>query len=185
MSQPELLTRVVEVLDRLGIESMITGSIASGLYGRPRSTHDVDLVVSMTAGSVDALMQAFSEPDYYLSRTAIEDAILRHGMFNLVSLAEGDKVDFWMLKSSPFDQSRFARRRRETLFGCVMCVATPEDSVLAKLVWARDSGGSEKQIADVRGILEVQAGQLDEPYLEQWIETLDVAAEWNQARTAP
>lgn len=63
-----------------------------------------------------------------------------------------------------------------------MCVATPEDSILAKLVWARDSGGSEKQIADVRGILEVQAGLLDENYLARWIETLDVTAEWSQAR---
>lgn len=81
MSQPELLTRVVDVLDRLGIESMITGSIASGLYGRPRSTHDVDLVVSLTAASVEPLAQAFPEPDYDLSRTAVEDAIRRRGMF--------------------------------------------------------------------------------------------------------
>src|SRR4051794_23995872 len=111
MSQQELLTRVVQTLDGLGIDYMVTGSVVSSLQGEPRSTHDIDLVVLLPPAQVEALFQAFGAPDFYLSRDAILDAIRSHGMFNLLSLAEGEKVDFWMLTDDPFDRSRFGRMR--------------------------------------------------------------------------
>ena len=62
MSQQDLLTRVVETLDRAGIEYMITGSVASSLQGEPHATHDIDLVVAMTQGCVAPLIDAFPPP---------------------------------------------------------------------------------------------------------------------------
>src|SRR5947209_13133097 len=74
MSQRELLALVIGELNRLGIPYMLTGSLASSMQGVPRSTHDIDLVVALASEQIDALVAAFGEPDYYLSREAIQDA---------------------------------------------------------------------------------------------------------------
>jgi len=47
MSQQELLAKVVSVLESLGVDYMVTGSLASSIQGEPRSTHDIDLVVAI------------------------------------------------------------------------------------------------------------------------------------------
>ena len=44
-----------------------------------------------------------------------------------------------------------------------------------KLLWARMSGGSEKQIQDALGVYELQFGRLDREYLQRWAVTLGVA----------
>lgn len=66
MSQQDLLKRVVAALKRIGIDYMITGSVASSLQGEPRATHDLDVVVEIDESSVRALLaariQAEAEP---------------------------------------------------------------------------------------------------------------------------
>ena len=103
MSQQELLASVLRVLDDLGIESMLTGSWASSLHGVPRATHDIDLVVNLKSDQIQRFAREFPPPKYYLSQTAIQDAVQRQRMFNLLDTVEGDKVDFWILTNSPFD----------------------------------------------------------------------------------
>lgn len=47
MEQVELLHWVVEVLEEQGITYLLVGSLASGVYGEPRLTHDLDIVVEL------------------------------------------------------------------------------------------------------------------------------------------
>ena len=187
MSQPELLRRVVEVLDAVRIGYLVTGSLASGLQGEARATHDIDLVVALEESGIENLLQAFSEPDYYLSREAILDAIQQKSMFNLLSLRDGDKVDFWLLTDEPFDRSRFSRRYVEEYDGMRLQVSSPEDTILAKLRWAKLAGGSEKQFTDALRVYEVQAANLDLNYLNSWAGLLDIEADWQrlQAEAEP
>lgn len=107
MSQQELLKRVIQALDQVGIQYMITGSVASSLQGEPRSTHDIDIVITIKESKVHELVKAFPPGDFYLDEHSILEAINRQSMFNLIDLKGGDKVDFWILTSEPFDQSRF------------------------------------------------------------------------------
>src|SRR5688572_7258863 len=101
MSQQKLLERVVGVLDSLGISYMITGSIASSILGEPRSTHDIDLVVQIPATKIGELLAAFPAPDFLLQDDVVRDAVRNQSMFNLLSLNDGDKVDFWLLTDEP------------------------------------------------------------------------------------
>jgi hypothetical protein len=180
MPQPELLTTVVQRLDALGIDYMISGSIVSSLQGEPRATHDIDIVVNLSTAAVPALLRAFPEPDYYVSEQAIGEALRQRSMFNLVQAAEGEKVDFWILTDEPFDQSRFARKRVETVFGVPLKVSSPEDTILMKLRWSQISGGSEKQFIDALRVFEVQRAQLDLDYLGKWSLQLGVDDLWRQ-----
>lgn len=159
---------------------MITGSIASSLQGEPRATHDIDLVVRIDHSQVKALAEAFPHPAFYVEESAVRDAVTERGMFNILEASEGDKIDFWILTDSPFDRSRFARRRLETVFGIAIQVSSPEDTILAKLWWATLSGGSEKYFVDAMRVYEVQAGALDIAYLERWADELSVRPLWDR-----
>ena len=174
MSQPELLKRIVNALDRIGVEYMLTGSMASSLQGQPRASHDIDLVINLSAGSVDQFVQALQAPDLFLDREAIAEAVRRKRMFNVLALTEGDKIDFWLLTDSPFDRSRFARKYVESYAGIPLQISRPEDTILAKLNWAKLSGGSTKQMGDALRVYQINRDGLDQQYLSDWAEQLGV-----------
>ncbi len=174
MPQPQLLEKVIQVLEDNHIDHMITGSTVSSLQGEPRSTHDVDIVVAIDYSAIPALTIAFPAPQYYLSADAIKDAIRYKNMFNLLDTTEGDKVDFWLLTDDAFDASRFARKYEENVLGFKMKVSAAEDTILSKLRWIRIAGGSEKQFTDALRVYELQYAVLDKEYLEEWSEKLAI-----------
>lgn len=180
MSQFELLKLVASVLDRLSVPYMVTGSMASSAQGQPRSTHDVDLVVALLPSTGRKLAEEFPSTEYYLDPQAVAEAIQTGGMFNLLHLETGDKVDFWMVTDDEFDRSRFARRRRQPLAGMVLWMSSPEDTILMKLRWAQMSGGSAKQLTDALRVLEVQAPKLDRAYVREWVKRLQLQSDWEQ-----
>ena len=182
MSQQELLKKLVEALERAGIDYMITGSIASSLQGEPRATHDIDLVVLMDQAAVPALLAAFPRPEFYLEEAAVRAAIQERGMFNAVEASEGTKIDFWLHTDTPFDRSRFSRKYAERVFDMEIQVSSPEDTIVAKLQWTKLSGDGEKYFQDALRVYEVQAGSLDVGYIERWVEQLSVATLWQRLR---
>ena len=180
MSQQKLLVHVAKTLRELGIEFMLSGSLASSLQGEPRATHDIDLVVALARRDCARLRDAFPASGFYLSESAMREAVESQRMFNLLDITSGDKVDFWILTREPFDQSRFARRGQTKVDGVVVDVSRPEDTILAKLLWARQSGGSEKQFGDALGVYEVNFGQLDFTYIAKWVASLEVGTLWQR-----
>ena len=68
MSQQGLLIRVIQSMDSAGIEYMVTGSLVSSLQGEPRSTHDIDFVVSVAPGLAESLSNEFHAPEFHLEQ---------------------------------------------------------------------------------------------------------------------
>ena len=174
MSQQELLKLVADALARAGVEYMLTGSFASSLQGEPRSSHDIDLVVDIHAGTIDKIVESFPPPRFYLSEDRVAEAVTKKDMFNLIDSDTGNKVDFWLLTGEPFDRMRFSRRRSEEVLGIKIAVSAPEDTILAKLRWAKLSGGSAKQLTDALRVYEVQFEALNIGYLHDWAEKIRV-----------
>jgi hypothetical protein len=55
-------------------------------------------------------------------------------------------------------------------------LASPEDTILAKLEWYRLGGEvSERQWRDILGVLKTRSGELDLSYLNRWAGELKVA----------
>lgn len=183
MLQQELLKRAVQALDAAKVPYVVTGSIVSSLQGEPRSTHDIDIVVSIDSWGVDQLKKAFPPPRFYLDEQAAKEEIRRQGMFNLIDTDLGDKIDFWILTEDPFDQSRFARRSEEEAGGVRFNVTRPEDTILMKLRWAQLAGGSEKQFRDAVRVYEVSYSKLQWAYLEEWAMRLDILELWSRLRS--
>jgi len=159
---------------------MLTGSFASSLQGEPRLTHDIDMVVVIPEHAVSQLVAAFPPPRFFLDKDELMEAVKTKSVFNLLNVTEGDKVDFWMLTDEPFDVARFKRRKKISALGMDLFVSSPEDTILAKLRWAKMSGGSEKQLRDCLRVFEVQYDTLDMKYLHDWVERLGVSDYWTR-----
>jgi hypothetical protein len=60
-----------------------------------------------------------------------------------------------------------------------VALASPEDTILSKLEWAKKAGRSEKQIEDAAGVLAVNPG-LNRAYVERWARELGVLDLWRE-----
>jgi hypothetical protein len=180
--QPDLLialTPVISVLHDLGVPYFVGGSVASSMYGMPRSTLDVDLVAELREEHV-ASLGARLGADYYLSEDAMREAVRTRSSFNLIHLATMLKIDIFVWKARPFDQEAFRRMHEEAVdfadMGVMLSLPTPEDIILAKLEWYRLGNEiSERQWNDILGVLKVQATTLDLEYLRHWAGELGVS----------
>jgi hypothetical protein len=134
----------------------------------------------MNLSQVDSFAELFQPSAFYLSKSAVREAILQRRMFNLLDLESGDKVDFWLVTDDPFDQSRFVRRRPTNIGGTTVYVSSPEDTILMKLKWSVASGGSEKQFHDAIRVYELQAARLDISYMQSWLDSLKITELWKR-----
>lgn len=170
-AQLDLLKLVVARLEAAGLRYMVSGSTAMNFYAEPRMTRDIDIVVELEAGDAAKLVASLGD-DFYVDEDTVRDAIERRSMFNAIHKAEVLKVDFIVRKDEPYRLEELARRRRITAGGVALWAAAPEDLVLSKLVWAKESE-SELQLRDVRNIL--ASATLDGQYLDMWAARLAVA----------
>lgn len=178
-----LLDRLVRLLDASGVPFMIAGSFASTAHGMPRTTQDVDLVIDPPGpAELDALVSAMAPGEYYVDADAARDALKRRSVFNVIDLASGWKVDFIVRKDRAFSREEFSRRMRLTLLDVPVFVASPEDTIVAKLEWSKQAGGSERQRRDVAGILATAGSSLDRDYVERWVHDLGLLEEWRAAQ---
>lgn len=178
MNAAESLRRFVDVLEQAGVPYMLTGSYASSYHSVPRATRDLDFVIAPTREQVRALVAALPKDQYYVDERAALEALNTHGQFNVIDTTTGWKADFIIKKPGSFSQSEFSRRYRTTVDGVGLTIATAEDVLLAKLEWAR-LGASHRQIEDAATILRARAGDMDQEYLNQWIQRLGVESEWD------
>ncbi|MCZ6681557.1 MAG: hypothetical protein O7B26_00120 [Planctomycetota bacterium] len=173
MMVPDELPLVLRALEDSKIPYALTGALAGVVWGRPRATYDADIVIDLKPADIEKLTDTFRQPDWYCDRDSILSAIRTFGEFNVIHGATGTKVDFWVMRDSPAEAQRFARRRRTRMAGISCWVLSPEDTILAKLEWIK-AAPSERQQGDVAGVIEVQGDALDRDYLADWAERLGV-----------
>jgi hypothetical protein len=178
IEQQRVTLEVLAAFERVGIACALGGSVASSLHGVPRYTQDADLTVEPFPGREESLLGQFG-PDYYVSLPAVQQAVRDRSSFNVIHTPSGFKVDVFIQKRRPFDQNLLARRIPRTDFdpsGRPVPVLSPEDVLLHKLEWYRLGGEtSDRQWGDVLGVLRVQAGRLDDAYLDRWAADLGVS----------
>ncbi len=173
-----VLEPIILAFNALGVPYQIGGSLASSAWGLPRSTQDADLVAGILLQHVDPFV-ARLQNDYYIDASMIRDAIVRQSNFNLLHLSTMLKVDIFVRDLTAFDVATFQRARPQWLDeqkSEQAVFTSPEDIILHKLRWYESGGAvSERQWLDVLGVLKVQAGDLDIPYLREWARKLGIA----------
>ena len=162
----KLLVKIVSILDELKIDYFITGGMAVAVWGRPRSTADIDAVIKIVEPQITALINSLKK----ISKTAyIDEEIVRKAVrngkeFNFIDPETGMKVDFWPVKSGE-SRIEFGRRVPQKILGRKAFFISPEDLILNKLLWYQ-KGGSDRHLEDAEFILKIQR-KLDLKYLKK------------------
>lgn len=166
MEQQDILGIVAKILEKLNIPYFVTGGFAVSVWGRPRYTADIDLVIAIERQKLERLAAELLKIDkyVYISKQAMYEALEKQGEFNFIDSTNGIKVDFWVLKNTIFAKKQMERRISKDINGQKIYFASAEDVILNKLIWYKDSR-SDKQMEDIESILTIQTN-LDHGYLE-------------------
>ncbi len=177
-SQEDFLQILIKKLNEQNIPYMLSGSVSSSLHGQPRATNDADIVIAPLEEQLIDFVKSLGD-DYYVSYDAAHEALESNSMFNVVDIRNSWKADFIMRKNRPFSREEFRRRRKANIMGLDVWVVSPEDVILSKLEWAKNSE-SAQQYRDALGIVTVQYDRLDRDYLYKWAKELQVESSLEQ-----
>ena len=185
IQDPGEIARILHsIFESLNIPYYVTEGVCAIAYGDPRTTRDLDVVVEVERSNITPMVDQLDAAGFYCPPSAVED--IQSGRARTLSVTHRQLIlnaDIVLNDDTAFDRSKMARRRLEAIGldeSERFWLASPEDLILAKLLWGRQSQ-SEKQWRDVLGILKVQGDSLEFAYLTQWAEHLDLIELLDQA----
>jgi len=167
MTLEALAISLIEAVESAGVEFMVVGAVAAGAYGVPRSTRDVDLLISANIAGALAAVIAKLEPVAQFDAQILFDTLTwgrRH--VGLSRSAPPFKIELFEMFDDPFVKSEFARRQNVFVptLARATWLPTPEDVIVQKLRWGRS-----KDLDDARDVLAVQSpNTLDMAYIRNW-----------------
>ena len=182
MPAPSPLAPFLEPIERLGLPYCVTGSVAASVYGEPRLTADIDIVLLLGIRDIAALRTAFPDAGYYVppdETLRLELARATRGMFNLIHHASQFKADIYLAARDPLHAWALKHRRRISLEDGGAWIAPPEYVILRKLEYLRE-GGQDKHVRDVRFIL--AAAEVDRAFVEAEVARLGLSDHWLQCQ---
>ena len=167
MTLEAIAIKVIAAAESAGVEFMAVGAVAAGAYGVPRSTRDVDLLVSVNVeGGVTALIARLDPVVQFDAQVVFDTLTWGRRHVGQSRSAPPFKVELFEMFDDPFVQSEFARRQQVfvPVLGRATWLPTPEDVIVQKLRWGRS-----KDLDDARDVLAVQSpDSLDMAYIEKW-----------------
>lgn len=185
MAVPEPLCFFIDPLERSGLTYCVTGSIAAGMYGEPRTTNDIDVVLTLALSELARFQSVFPEEEFYvppLEAILTEMRRTQRGMFNLLHHGSGYKADLFLAANDPLHPWALHHRQRKPYNeACpeqdLLWIAPPEYVILRKLEYFRE-GDDTKHLRDIRYMLEVTP-KVDQGFLDAQIERLGLQAQWH------
>jgi hypothetical protein len=160
----DALVQVIRVLQKHEVDYMLVGAFSSNAYGYPRSTNDAVIVIHYREGILAAICSSLGD-DFKLDPQAGFE-IMTGSVRNILTYVPTKfEIELFRLGEDLHHQERFARRRRLALpdLQIEAVIPTAEDVVIQKLRWQRN-----KDIADVRTVMSIQAERLDWSYIQLW-----------------
>lgn len=158
---------VAGALEACGVPYSVEGSLASSFGGEPRASIDIDILVAMTAATIDPFLHALGH-EFYADAAALARAVTSRSSTNVIHHPSGIKVDLFVA-GSRLDQHQLDRKRRIQVTARpdrFLYIHSPEDILLQKLHWYHAGGGvSDRQWRDVVAVILVQGSRLDNTYL--------------------
>jgi len=166
MEIEELLIKIADICNSLKIPYAITGGMAVSVWGRPRFTADIDIVVELMPKSTGPLAKELLkiDKDVYVSEEAMREALIRKGEFNFIHPQSRLKVDFWIVKDN-FNKQEIKCAKVKKIDGKKINFVSPEDLILSKLLWFQDSR-STRQLEDIKSVLAITI--VDLKYIKNW-----------------
>lgn len=176
-----LLVNISRIFDKLKLLYLVTGGMAVLVWGRPRFTADIDIVVEIESSHVESFVKALKNLGEagYIDQDIVDETVENGGEFNFIDGVTGIKVDFWVSSNENFDLSRFKRRCAKEILGQKIYFTSAEDLILSKLKWFRESR-SNRHLEDAESVLKISGKDLDFKYLKEWVVKLGLGSEFEK-----
>jgi hypothetical protein len=174
----QALLPVIQTLEGMDVPYHVGGSVASSYAGIARRPQDADLIADLTPRHAARLAAALAGR-YYLGREIVLSGICHRSCFKVMHLETLYEIDVFVPQGSAFARANMARRMELGIPGLGRSIffASPEDTVLHKLLWYKQWGEvSDRQWQDLLGVLKLQRNTLDRGYLSGWAEPLGLTA---------
>ena len=187
MPETDLLLLFSRPLEQAGLKYFITGSMAGMIYGEPRLTMDVDLVLVLPLAAIRTLVEAFDEKHFYCPPITVimqEATRPQRGYFNLIHHDTGFKADVYLAGNDPLHAWAFTRRRAVKMGADSVWVAPPEYVIVRKLEFFNE-GHSEKHLRDIRAMIERSSDEIDETLLTRMIDEHGLKSVWQHFVSGP
>lgn len=168
MNGYDFTSRLIAALEAAQTPYMLVGSLASNVFGIPRSTKDADLVVMARTSEITKIVGTLG-PDFKLDPQLSFESVTGTKRQIVDVTTFPFRIELFHLSHDPHDQERFRRRRRvhDPVLHRDVNVATPEDTIVTKLRWAMNADRL-KDRDDVRTLIGVRGDKLDWDYIHRW-----------------
>jgi len=166
------IARISASLDEADIPYMIIGGQAVLLYGEPRLTRDIDIILGVNIDRLEILLDIARQ----LSLKPLPEdttAFVRQTMV-LPAMDEetGIRVDF-IFSFTPYESQAILRAKKVRILDRYVCFAAVEDLIIHKIF-----AGRPRDIEDVQMVI-LKNSPLDIPYIEEWLRAFDAASDAN------
>lgn len=179
---PGLIVLFVRPLNALGVPYLVTGGLASIVYGEPRLTRDIDLIIQLRGADAARIPGAWPAESFYVPPLEVleeESRRARHGHFNILHHQTGLRADIYVAGDDEFAHWAMERPRVERVGPDLIRLAPIEYVIVMKLYYFKQ-GGSARHLEDIEGMLRVQGATVDVSSLEAWAERLGLDEEWKR-----
>ena len=180
MQELNLYRLFTDRINEKKIPYAITGSVAAIIYGEPRMTHDIDIVIDANTGRVEDFIKAFPQNEFYCPPAEVlKIEILRNnrGHCNIIHKETGFKADIYFTGKDPFLRWAIADSIKIDFENSKIAVAPIEYVITKKLEFYKE-GQSQKHIEDIKAILLNSKDQIDFPKLQKYIKESGLIKEW-------
>ena len=184
VTDTSLIALFVRPLNQLRIPYLVTGGVASVVYGEPRFTRDIDLVIALQATDVRRFASAWSPNEFYVPPLEVIDEESRrsaHGHFNVIHHETAMRADVYIAGSDALNAWAFLHKVVRRVDDDEVFMAPIEAVMLSKLRYYQ-MGQSDRHLRDIRQMLEISGDLVNHADVERWAARLGVEEEWAKAK---
>lgn len=184
MEELNLFAIYLDILNKNKVPYFVTGSVATIVYGDPRLTHDIDLVVNLENTDVNLFIESFPSDEFYCPPEdiiKIEMSRNSRGHFNIIHKETGFKADMYLTGNDDLQLWAMKNCKIIDFAGSKIRVAPPEYVIVKKLEFYKE-GHSQKHISDISSILANSNELIDFELLNKLIDERGLAQEWKEVQ---
>lgn len=184
MQEPNLFAIYTDILKKNKLEYFISGSVAAIVYGEPRLTHDIDLIISLNNNNITKFVDAFPSDLFYCPpKEVIKTEIKRtsRGHFNLIHQETGFKADVYLIGQEILQKWALENKIKINFAGSDIFLAPVEYVIIKKLEFYKE-GHSQKHIEDIKNILINSEHLINFTFLNKNIKSMGLEEVWKLAR---
>lgn len=175
--QAQAFGGVIDVLEAVGATYAIWGGMAVVMYGEPRYTLDMDILLSPRQFPVKPFVQRLTSTHYHVDEQAVQNAVLVGGFFNVIHLHYHIKTDFYV-PVEPELKTMIAERQYEAFDEMRQAAYVSTSSLVVAKLRAYENTQSTRHLDDIAGLIRMRGKKLDVAQIEVAVANLGVLGVW-------